>query len=247
VEGTGFVHEFFEQRAPIAGDVEVSAAPLYIFLEGDGRPWNDRGTAPRRDPDAVRAVGRDLAALHAGPAILLGRPCYHGRASDAGCEPTLWTYGRYSEVVVASMATAVQRLAALRNADAIVLVGFSGGGVLALLVADRVPTVKAVVTLAANLDLVAWTRYHGYLQLAGSLDPLAVRTRRVGCEIHVAGARDVVVPVTQTSRAVARRPGAVLWIEPDADHACCWASGWPTMAQRIAEQFATAGCLSASS
>ncbi len=77
---------------------------------------------------------------------------------------------------------------------AVVLVGYSGGGALALLIADRAPAVRAVVTLAANLDLDAWTAHHRYQPLTESLDPLNTRAMPSGCEIHIAAARDSVVP-----------------------------------------------------
>jgi dienelactone hydrolase len=242
VRGAGFVHEVFE---PAIGNVVDSdaAAPLFVFFEGDGRPWTAQGTHPSANPDPLRAVALELATAQ--QATLLGRPCYHGHARDADCEATLWTDARYSEPVVKSMAVVLRQLIRSRPSAPAVLVGYSGGGALALLVADRVPEVRAVVTLAANLDLQAWTHYHGYQPLAGSLDPLASRALRPGCEIHIAAARDTVVPPSLVEAGAARRPGALFRIEPGADHACCWRSRWMSLLTSLTHELELSGCFAA--
>lgn len=239
VPGQGYVHTVLR-----AGSA-VPQSPRLVFLEGDGRPWTDDGQRPAANPDPVRAIARELALLEQRGSMVLGRPCYHGRYDAPGCGPELWTSGRYSATVVASMALALEQLVGGSPTQPVVLVGYSGGGALALLVADRVTEVRAVVTLAANLDLEAWTASHGYLPLTDSLDPLAARALRPGCEIHLAAARDRVVPPSQLAAAVRRRPGALLWIERGADHACCWGRRWSTIAERIRTQLADAGCLDA--
>lgn len=243
ISGAGFVHTVFARPAAVAASSASSAEPLFVYLEGDGRPWNDRGTAARENPDPVRPLALELAATQQGAVRVLERPCYYGHSADSGCEAALWTAQRYSETVVASMAAALQQLALHDKAQTIVLIGYSGGGSLALLVADRVAAVKAVITVAANLDTAAWTQHHGYLPLSGSLDPLAARAHTPGCEIHIAAELDTVVPLAQTRLCVASRPGALLWIEPDADHACCWKERWPDLMRRIRQQLDAAQCL----
>ena len=89
--------------------------------------------------------------LDPGPAVYVGRPCYHGLGDRASCVPALWTSGRYSESVVTSMAAAVQRVVAARGIERTVWIGYSGGGVLAVLLAPRVPETVGLVTIAANL------------------------------------------------------------------------------------------------
>jgi hypothetical protein len=238
VAGLGFSHQLLVAGAGGAD------APQFVFLEGDGRPWSEDGRAPASDPDPLRPLARDLAAATGGGALALGRPCYHGRAADPGCRPELWTSGRYSEPVVDSMVAALGHALDAGPRRPLVLVGYSGGGALALLIADRVAAVKAVVTLAANLDLAGWTELHGYEALTDSLDPLSVRRLPTGCEIHIAAAHDSVVPPSLVRNAVARRPGALLWVE-SGDHACCWADRWPGIERRVVARLDAAGCLAA--
>jgi pimeloyl-ACP methyl ester carboxylesterase len=78
---------------------------------------------------------------------------------------------RYSATVVSSMAVALERLLAEREIDRLAWMGYSGGGVLAMLLAPRFPQTQAIVTVAANRDIDAWADHHGYLRLAGSLNP----------------------------------------------------------------------------
>ena len=239
VVGEEFVHTVFAAPGP---GVDHSR-PLFVFLEGDGRPWGRGGTRPAADPGPRRTLALELAELVGPGAVLLGRPCYHDHARDPGCAPELWTAGRYSERVVSSMVAALRRTIGDGPSGPVVLVGYSGGGALALLIADRMPEVAAVVTLGANLDLEAWTRYHHYLPLADSLDPLVTRGLPPGCEIHIAAGNDTVVPLALSQSAADRRPGALLWIEPGADHDCCWQARWADIFARVNAQLRAADCL----
>ena len=69
----------------------------------------------------------------------------------------LWTSARYGDEAVASMAAALRPDLAMESGyDRVVWVGHSGGGALAMLLAERVPETTAVVTIAADLDTEAW-------------------------------------------------------------------------------------------
>jgi hypothetical protein len=243
VVSAGFAHTVL-YRPPTSGQpVDAHSSSTFVYFEGDGQPWSASGMVPSANPDPRRPLAIELAASQQGPVFVLGRPCYFGHTLDPGCLEELWTSARYSETVVASMSTAVRRALDAYDLRSAVLVGYSGGGSLALLVAPRVPQVKAVVTVAANLDLEAWTRYHGYLPLEGSLDPLAAAPLAPGCEIHIAAERDAVVPVEQLRHALTKRPDALLWVEPGIDHACCWTGRWPGLLARIRTQLEASGCL----
>jgi len=221
VAGTPFTHAVYRARAIAAGD------RLHVYLEGDGTPWiggrNPAADPTPRAPVALRLMGRDPE-----PALLLGRPCYHGHYADPGCGPALWTDARYSEAVVASMAEA---LGALRPFGArLTLIGHSGGATLAMLLAERVAGVDAVVTIAGNLDVAAWARRHDYEPLSASLDPSArpplpphIR------QVHFAGERDREVPLELLRAAAGRQPGARFEARPEFGHECCWLREWPEL------------------
>jgi pimeloyl-ACP methyl ester carboxylesterase len=221
IAGLGFSHALYRpSRANLA------KGPLHVYLTGDGRP-HIRPTLPARDPTPRRPVVLDLMALDPAPRLLLGRPCYHGLAGAPGCGPYLWTLGRYGEDVVASMAAALERLAP--EGRPIVLIGFSGGGALAVLLARRLPQVVGVVTLAGNLDPDAWTDLRGHSRLSGSLNPTAGGALRKGlAQHHYAGAEDRNVPPYLVRRSALKLGGRVR-VLADTSHARGWSRHWPAL------------------
>jgi hypothetical protein len=228
VNGTAFRHIVY--RNAVTG-----SAPLFVFLDGDGRPWSDDGLQPRPDPTTRNPLALKLLMRTPAPAIYVSRPCYQ-QVVDAGCSSESWTSGRYSGVVVASMAAAIRDAAGSGGFQKIVLVGYSGGGALAVLAAEQLETVAGVVTIAANLDTDAWASYHHYLPLSASLNPAASNRTHPWREIHLTGAHDTVVPATTTAAYFSRYPDANQWPYADSDHVCCWIAQWPQVFERIRTQ-----------
>lgn len=196
----------------------IPAQTLTIVIEGDGRAHDRRGRASA-DPTPDKAVGLNLARTWPGPVAWLGRPCQYVR--DPACTPSDWTSHRFSEDAVAMTDAAISVLKIRAGASQVVLVGWSGGGVMATLAAARRDDVAGLVTIAAPLNVAAWTASRGLSALQGldpaDLPPLAVR------QVHLSGALDPVVrPVTvkATARRLAGPQGQVeTWSER---HDCCW-------------------------
>lgn len=215
VRGDPFDHVVF--RGP-----RTSTRRLHVYLDGDGTPW--LGGLPAGDPTPREHLVLTLMARDPGATIYVGRPCYHGMATAPRCAGELWTSHRYSEVVVASMAAALRRLLDAGGAEQVAWLGYSGGGVLAVLLAARIPETIAVVTVAANLDITAWAEARGALPLTGSLNP--ARQPPLGPDVyqrHYAGARDRIVPPAVVRAGAKGGPVVVI---PDFDHTCCWATLW---------------------
>jgi hypothetical protein len=116
------------------------------------------------------------------------------------------------------------------------MIGYSGGGVLAVLAAEQMEHVAAVVTIAADLDTDAWTTYHHYLPLSGSLNPAKSNGLHQWREIHLIGANDVVVPAMTTSSYFAKYPAAVQRPYAGFDHVCCWVEQWPAIFAEVQTQ-----------
>jgi len=168
------------------------------------------------------------------PSVLLGRPCYHGLGGEGRCSPADWTDRRYSKEVVASMVAAVEALAKRHHATSVTLIGYSGGGTLAMLIAGQVKQVHTVVTLAANLDVAAWARYHHYSALRGSLDPARLPPLRASVtQIHLLGGKDKNVPPAIAEPVISRQSNAKRRLIPGADHACCWTKIWPAVLKQL--------------
>jgi len=224
VRGTEFEHAIYRSSGPRSGPL------LHVYLEGDASPRMASRYWPA-DPTPHRPQMLALMALDPAPSLLLGRPCQHGLNPD--CDPTLWTIGRYGESVVASLVAALRReLRAMGVSgtppSGVVLVGYSGGATLALLMAERLTETRAVITLAGNLDTKSWTDHHGYVPLLLSLNPAERPPLDPSViQIHLLGGRDERVPAFLTQPAIARQEGAKLLEYPEFDHECCWASIWP--------------------
>lgn len=141
--------------------------PTIVFIEGDGKPWQSYNkVAFEPTPDKPLLLEWFIAADF--PAIYLGRPCYF-KLNDQQCSPYWYTHGRYSEPVVDSL---VQVLRDNMGENSLVLVGHSGGGTLAVLMAEKLGNVETVLTIAGNLQVNTWSEYHQYSTLLGSMDPM---------------------------------------------------------------------------
>ena len=232
--------EGFRHRAYMAG-AQDGADTLHVYVEHDGTPW--LGTwQVSEDPTPRAPFALELMARDVGPRLFLGRPCHFEPKDDAACGPLVWTHRRYSPEVVASMVVALHDFTALHHFRRVVLIGYSGGGTLAWLMARQVPETVGVVTVAANLDIDRWTAIHGYSPLAGSLNPaLLPALSRAIPQLHYAGGRDRNVPPAVVESFHRGHPEARVVIIADFDHACCWAERWPEFLREAATNLPTAG------
>jgi hypothetical protein len=214
--------------------------PLHVYIEGDGRPWLQPNSVSM-DPTPEEPMALQLMALDQRPSLYLGRPCYFGFAFTEGCGPLLWTHHRYSETVVASLVQALSRYLEHNLNDSndrtIRLIGYSGGGVLAMLMAERLKQTTAVVTIAANLDIHMWTQRHQYSKMTGSLNP-AQRPplpKHIK-QLHLVGGKDRNVSAKVVARVVRHQPkdNTQLIRYENHDHICCWLQVWPEVINQIA-------------
>lgn len=219
-----FVVEYFPNNA---GDT------LHIYIEGDGNPW--LGNAPAADPTPRQPLALELMYGSAADAIYLGRPCYfnhYARGEDAQCDVRYWTSARYSQAVIDDMTAVALRYIAQKNPRRIVLIGYSGGGVLATMMACALPkpvTLITLITLAANLDTDRWAALHNYSALSLSRNPAEYFVPCSGLtQLHFAGADDMQVPpdITQT---FTDRFDATLTVLPNTDHSRGWVEQWPQL------------------
>jgi pimeloyl-ACP methyl ester carboxylesterase len=213
-------------RSSVSGQL----ATLHIYLEGDGG-----GIAHAADdPTPADALALRLMARDAQPGAYITRPCAHGNAAATGCSAALWTHARYGVAVLDRMAQAIRRVVADAGKPDVVLIGYDGGGVLAMLLATRVERVVGVITVAAPLDTERWAREHGLDPPTGSLNPARQPPLPAGiAQHHAAGGRDALVSPALVGAAVANQPGAALEVFEDFDHGCCWALEWPAILARF--------------
>jgi len=240
-------HGFTEQRfdagafvlAGFARGLDGPADRLVVYIEGDGHAWLNRyNVSPDPtpwDPITLRLAVRDRASA----VLYLARPCqYTSGEARRSCHPVYWTSHRFAPEVVESTSRAIDQAKRLSGAGSVRLIGYSGGGALAALVAARRSDVAGLVTIAANLDHAAWTRHHDITPLAGSENPATyAQTLQAIPQIHLAGGDDDVVPPAIVEAFVAPmtdRSRARIVVVPDYDHDCCWTRDWPHLLDREA-------------
>lgn len=193
---------------------------LVVFLEGDGTPWFTP-TIVSLDPTPTNPLLLRLLVQINASATYVGRPCYLGLAQDRGCEPRLWTSARYADVIIESMILAIKNIMARNNYQNVILIGHSGGGALAMLIASRmIEHVRGVMTLAANLDIDTWATYHGYAPLAASRNPANLPAFPASLrQTHFIGAKDRIVPPSITRSGLRNQPHASIFAVDDVGHA----------------------------
>jgi hypothetical protein len=225
VKGKGYSHDVLV-RSP------ADAETLWIFIEGDGSPWTDGGTKVADDPTARTPLALRLAVQTPGSVIYLGRPCYLRARGDTRCESSIWTSHRYSDAVVSSMNAALQTLLP-SDVQRIVLVGYSGGGTLAILMAQRLPRVTAVITIAGNLDTDEWSKQHRYWPLLGRNPADETELPDSITQIHLLGGKDDNITESMAANYLARLSPQQIWRYKQFGHVCCWEQTWPEIVSEL--------------
>jgi len=197
--------DFRKQQIPTSAFILTSytkidngADTLRIYIEGDGfafTPHRMISSNPTpKDPIALKLAVKDS---HTNIAYL-ARPCqYISEKEEKNYKDKYWSDARFSEEVICSMNEAVDQLKNQASAKRIVLIGFSGGAAVAVLVAARRNDVSKIITVAGNLDHAAINTHHNVAQMKDSLNPIyyAKDVSHI-TQQHFAGADDRIVPVS---------------------------------------------------
>ncbi|WMD21633.1 alpha/beta hydrolase [Achromobacter seleniivolatilans] len=207
--------------------------PLRVYIEGDGLAWITR-TQPSADPTPRNAVGLTLAAQDASDNVAyLARPCQFTPMSlNPQCTPVWWTGKRFGIEIVNAMNAAIDRLAARAPGQRVELIGYSGGGALAVLLAARRHDVASIRTVAGNLDTEFVNQLHEVSAMPESLNPINEADRVAAIpQLHISGANDKIVPPSVAARfASATGPRCVRTRTLNGlDHGGNWAAQWPAL------------------
>lgn len=203
---------------------------LVIYIEGDGRAWKT-ASLPSDNPTPTNSLALRLAIQDPRPAVAyLARPCQYITLPGRGCLEKLWTNARFSTAVIETMNEAVEKLKRQYGASELILIGYSGGGAIATLIASKRTDIKSIITVAGNLDTDAWVRLYGLEPLSESVNPASVaRSIRNIPQIHYVGAKDDVIPpaISQSFLQKMGSPNRAKIIElPNYGHVCCWTERW---------------------
>lgn len=174
-------------------DLSCHGKNLSIYIEGDGLGWIT-DTQISQDPTPVNPLAFKLFLLDANAcSIYAARPCQYVRG--ANCTSAYWTNKRFSEEVIQSYDTLLDRLKSETGSFGFTIIGYSGGGAVAALLAARRSDVKELITVAGNLDTDEWVKYHHISPLEGSLNPAdySKKLSKVP-QMHFIADADTIVP-----------------------------------------------------
>ena len=206
------------------------SSPVKVYIEGDGAAFNAYGQ-PTADPTPKGTVVREIAFGDPSPNVVyMARPCQFNK--EGRCRQKYWTTARFAPEVIDSMYRAVKQIAQGRE---VILIGFSGGGQVAGLIAATKPDlhVKDIITIGGNLDHRAWTAHHNVpdldesLSLMDYLDTFCMIPQR-----HYVGQQDTVIPPTLMIKSLKQcyvHATDVFSVVGDASHDKGWESIYPAI------------------
>ncbi len=224
----------------LAGFYKANLSPgaATVYIEGDGFAWIDRRTVSP-NPTPLTAMGLQLATSDgAQNVIYFARPCqYVDLTRETSCHQKYWTSHRFSSDVLSSHSQALDIMKEQFSLDGFHLVGFSGGGAIAALLASQRNDVLSLRTVAGNLDHVALNKARRVSPLSGSLNPMTDAQKLQNLpQIHYSGNQDTTVPswVAQGYvNAVGNSNCARTQIITGASHTDGWLPAWRELSREI--------------
>jgi len=225
----GFEKRIFDlERFRITSFVKriADSKELTVYIEGDGAPWPAIDIPPR-DPTPRQMTVLQLAAKDKRNSVLyLSRPCQFLETKDLQkCPGEYWSESRYSREVISALTTIVSQVMREFGATRLNLVGYSGGGTIALYLAASRDDVVRLTTLASPLNHALWTEYHEISALSGSMPAFDSWTKLGKIrQFHFAGEKDQIVPPALMEKMLPH--GMSARIIRDFGHECCWVRDW---------------------
>jgi len=226
-----------------------SAEPikLTVYIEGDGAAWRVRQVPPS-DPTPQNPIAAYLALADSDKFVAyMGRPCmYLDSPQLQQCSSALWTDARFGKDALTISNGALDDLIEKFKKEAsfdpsrrllLNLVGYSGGGVLAALLASQRSDVVCLTTLAAPLDIEVWAKLQRVAPLTQSLNPAYPDARLSQVpQMHWYGSKDRVVPPQSLGRYRNWSPllnqDQVIQVLPNFNHRDYWVREWTTLKEK---------------
>ncbi len=203
-----------------------------LYIEGDGLAWLGRRT-PSLDPTPVNPVALHLASRDNDPNVIyLARPCQYSKMTDPGaCGLKYWTSKRFSPEIIDSIDTAIDNIKKKYQITGFNLVGYSGGGSVAVLIAAHRKDILSLRTVAGNLDIDLFTDIHGVSKMKGSLNPrdVAAAVAHIPQHHFVGSWDEVISPAIYASFVAAAGDRSCIrsTVVEEADHEAGWVNKWP--------------------
>lgn len=210
-------------------------APISLYIEGDGLAWISR-TRPSGNPTPTNPVALRLAAQDSisQNIIYIARPCqYTPITKSRPCNKKYWTSERFAPEVIESYIDSIDAIKQQYQLTDINLIGYSGGGTIAALLAEQRDDIASLRTVAGNLDIEKFNRVHNVSSMPKSLNPADNAYKAVHIpQIHFIGEDDKIVPAS-IFNSYAQKAGESSCIQhkiiPHTNHQTGWQERWPEL------------------
>lgn len=166
---------------------------LRIYIEGDGNPNPKEKIAlyyAEQDPsDNV---------------VYVTRPCQWSQDKICKVKPQIYKGQRFHPEVLREIQELITYLIRKYQAKSIELIGYDGGGLIAMEVATHIQP-KRVITIAGILDLNSYILYNGLKEMNDAVNPAdKLGTLKNIPQIHYVGTKDEITPARVAERFVAK-------------------------------------------
>lgn len=209
---------------------------INVYIEGDGYAWRSR-YEPSSNPTPKYALALQLASLDTSPNVIyVARPCQFTDPSLKACDVAYWTSKRFAPEVVKAINQTIDKLLPPKIELKLHLIGYSGGGAIAVLIASKRGDIASIRTVAGNLDTEALNQYHHVQPMPLSLNPAnAAKKIHDIPQIHYVGAQDKLVPQAIANHFVLAQEGhcaTVVTLE-NVTHEDGWQQVWQTLIAKM--------------
>lgn len=197
----GSMHKF-EKQLVKGGDFWITtyqkttnkSLPYVFYIEGDGRAFNGKYKVSNNPTPKSRLLIELAAMDDRANVVYIARPCqFTPMDLNPKCSTTAyWTSKRLSDDSVESINQVINQV---NNGRPFSLIGYSGGGGIATLVAARNSLVKDIITISGNLDHKKFTQHHNVDPMVYSLNPIdyAKKINHIP-QLHLSGGKDTIIP-----------------------------------------------------
>lgn len=186
----------------------IAEKPLRIYIEGDGFP------NPKK-PIAFKLAQKDPMQN----VIYVTRPCQYVK-NKVCSNPLIWGEERFHQEILTEMKELIVYLSIKYKTPVLELVGYDGGGTMALLLASQIPVAR-VITIAGILDTKAYVLENDLPEING-LNPADFKETLAKIpQVHYVGSDDTLTTRRMAERFVARIKNpvsAVVKVVPNTNH-----------------------------
>jgi hypothetical protein len=223
-------------RLTLFSRIRDTNKPITAYIEGDVRGWIPAAD-PNVDSTPDEYLGLRLARLDPSDnVIVISRPCQFNIA-DPICLDKTWANGRWAEQIYMSINRALDYAVASVSHTHLNLVGYSGGGAIATLLAARRHDVISLRTVAGNLDPNGNGRTHLTDPQDDFIDPMEIASRlSLIPQEHFVGDKDTFVPPSLTEnfvKAIGVNTCVKITHSADATHKTGWEEVWEDNVERM--------------